>query len=77
MGYAIDVAKAAGDRISNLTHLKTGQAIEPRKSYVVAGWASINEGTQGPPIWDVLRSCVSAQKTVQLKENTAVRVSGT
>ena len=77
MGYAIDVAKPAGDRISNLTHLKTGQPIDAKKSYVVAGWASVNEGTQGPPIWDVLRSHVGAQKTIQLKQNTAVRVSGT
>ena len=77
MGYAIDVAKPAGERISDLTHLKTGKPIDAKKSYVVAGWASVNEGTQGPPIWDVLRNHVSAQKKIQLKENTAVRVFGT
>ncbi len=77
MGYAIDVAKPSGERISNLTHLKTGQPIDAKKAYVVAGWASVNEGTQGPPIWDVVRNHVSAQKKIQLKENTAVRVSGT
>ena len=77
MGYAIDVSKPAGERIANLTHLKMGQPIDAKKSYVVAGWASVNEGTQGPPIWDVVRNHVSAQKKIQLKENTAVRVSGT
>ena len=28
MGYAIDVSKEMGSRISNMTHLKTGKPIE-------------------------------------------------
>ena len=30
-----------------MTLLKTGEAIDPAKTYVVAGWASVNEGTEG------------------------------
>ena len=76
MGYAIDIAQSMGSRISELTHLKTGQPIEAGKRYVVSGWASVNEGTQGPPIWDVVRDHVAKAKTVSLKPNTAVKVSG-
>ncbi len=76
MGYAIDVGKPMGSRISGLTHLKSGQPIDAARKYVVAGWASVNEGTQGPPIWDVVRNHVAARKTVSIRPNDAVKVSG-
>jgi sulfur-oxidizing protein SoxB len=65
-----------GSRISGLTHLKSGKLIEATKTYVVSGWASVNEGTQGPPIWDVLRDHVARTKTVTIKPNDAVKVTG-
>ncbi|MGH6725902.1 MAG: thiosulfohydrolase SoxB, partial [Pseudolabrys sp.] len=52
LGYAIDVGKPIGQRISAMTHLKSGEAIQAGKEYTVAGWASVNEGTQGPPVWE-------------------------
>jgi len=76
MGYAIDVSQAMGSRISNLTHLKSGKPIEASKSYTVSGWASINENTQGPPIWDVLAAHVSRVGAVKIEPNTAVKVIG-
>jgi S-sulfosulfanyl-L-cysteine sulfohydrolase len=76
LGYAIDVAKPAGQRISELTHLKTGRPLDAARSYVVAGWASVNEGTQGPPIWDVVEKYVARLGTVRLAPNTAVKVTG-
>lgn len=76
MGYSIDVSKPVGSRISNLTHLKSGKPIDASKSYTVAGWASINENTQGPPIWDVVAAHVRKQGTVKIEPNTAVKVSG-
>ena len=48
LGYDIDVAKPQGSRVTNMTLLKSGEAIDPAKTYVVAGWASVNEGTRGP-----------------------------
>src|SRR5471032_3138957 len=45
LGYMIDVGQAMGRRIANMTHLKSGQTIDPNKDYVVAGWASVNEST--------------------------------
>ena len=56
LGYKIDVSKPQGERVSDMTLLKTGEAIDPARSYVVAGWASVNEGTEGPQIWDVVEA---------------------
>jgi sulfur-oxidizing protein SoxB len=76
LGYAIDVAKPIGSRISAMTHLKSGQPIEPAKDYTVAGWASVNEGTQGPAIWDLVARYVAAEKTIRLAPNSSVKISG-
>jgi sulfur-oxidizing protein SoxB len=54
IGWTLDVAAPAGRRISDLTLLRTGQPIDAAREYTVAGWASIAEGTQGPPVWEVL-----------------------
>ena len=76
LGYRIDITKPQGERISDLTLLKTGEAIDPAKSYVVAGWASVNEGTEGPQIWDVIESHIARLGTVTLDPNTSVEVIG-
>ena len=76
LGYSIDISKKQGERISDLTLLKTGEKIDPSKTYVVAGWASVNEGTEGPQIWDVVESHVRKQGTVKVQENNSVKVSG-
>lgn len=77
MGYHIDISKAQGARLTNMTLLKSGEAIEPAKTYVVAGWASVNEGTQGPAIWDLVEGWVKRKGTVSIAPNTSVVVSGT
>jgi sulfur-oxidizing protein SoxB len=76
MGYAIDISKPVGSRISKLTHLKSGHPIEASKTYSAAGWASINENTQGPPIWDVVAAHISKAGSVKIEPNTAVNVTG-
>jgi S-sulfosulfanyl-L-cysteine sulfohydrolase len=76
MGYSIDIHKPMGSRISNMVHLKTMKPIEAAKEYVVAGWASVNEGTEGPPIWDVVSGYVSNHKTINIPENQSVKVIG-
>lgn len=76
MSYAIDVAKPAGQRISDMRLLKTGAPIEPAKTYVVTGWASVNEGTQGPPVWDLVRAYLERQKVVAIPDRQVVRVTG-
>jgi S-sulfosulfanyl-L-cysteine sulfohydrolase len=76
LGYAIDVSKPIGQRISAMTHLKSGKAIEPKTDYVVAGWASVNEGTEGPPVWELVERHIAAEKTVRIAPNTSVKISG-
>lgn len=76
LGYRIDLNKPQGERISEMTLLKTGEAIDPAKTYVVAGWASVNEDTQGPPIWDVVEDHIRKQGTVSVTPNTSVQVVG-
>jgi sulfur-oxidizing protein SoxB len=76
MGYSIDVSKQMGSRISELTHLKSGKPIDAAKTYTVAGWASVNENTQGPPIWDVVSAHVGKRGTVKVEPNNAVKVLG-
>ena len=46
------------------------------QEYQVAGWASVNEGTEGPPIWEVVANYLTRQKTVRLEPNRAVKVTG-
>ena len=76
LGYRIDISKPIGQRISEMTLLKTGQPIDPGKGYVVAGWASVNEGTEGPPIWDVIAKYLETAQVVAPRETDAVRVVG-
>ena len=76
LGYRIDVSKPQGERITNMTLLKTGEPIDPARNYVVAGWASVNEGTEGPQIWDVVENHIRKLGTVTVQDNNSVDVVG-
>jgi sulfur-oxidizing protein SoxB len=76
LGYRIDINKPQGQRFSDLTLLSTGEAIDPARNYVVAGWASVNEGTEGPQIWDVVEAHIRKHGTITIEPNTSVQVVG-
>lgn len=76
LGFTVDPYQSQGKRISNLTVLRTGKPLEAAREYTVAGWASINEGTQGPPIWDVVSQYLTARKVVSPRPLDAVKVVG-
>jgi len=76
ISYTIDVGKPIGSRISNLTSLRTNKPIEAQKDYAVSGWASVNEGTEGPPIWDVVMTHIGRKRVVAPQETSKVRVVG-
>ena len=76
LGYRIDIGKPQGARITNMTLLPSGEPIDPGRSYVIAGWASVNEGTEGPPIWDVVESHIRKLGTVRVDPNASVEVVG-
>jgi sulfur-oxidizing protein SoxB len=76
MGYRIDITKPIGQRISEMTLLKTGEPIDAAKDYTVAGWASVNEGTEGPPIYDLVTGYIEKQGTVSVQPNDSVKIVG-
>ncbi len=76
LGYTIDVDKPIGSRISNMTLLKDGSPIDPSRNYVTAGWASVNEGTEGPAAYDLVAAHIEKKGTVNIAENQSVVVRG-
>jgi sulfur-oxidizing protein SoxB len=76
LGFSIDVSQEIGKRIGTLTLTDTGEAIDAAKSYTVAGWASVNEGTEGPQIWDVVEAHIRKLGTVTLDPRASVQVTG-
>ena len=74
MGYKIDINKSQGNRISEMTMLKTGDRIEPEKKYKVGGWASGNENTEGPPVWELVEKYIRRKKIIQIEKNNSVKV---
>jgi len=56
--------------------LRTGEKIDADKKYTVSGWASVNEGTEGPAVYDVVAKYIERQKTVRLQPNRHVQVVG-
>ena len=61
LDYAISPLAAAGNRISDMR--LNGQAIDPSKTYKVAGWASMQK-LDGEPIWDVVARWLRSQKNI-------------
>ena len=76
MGYKIQIGKPQGERLSEMTILKTGERLEPTKKYKVGGWASVNENTEGPPVWDLVESYIKRKKVIELDPNNSVKVIG-
>jgi sulfur-oxidizing protein SoxB len=76
LSYTIDIEAPIGERISDMTHLKTDKPIEPEREYVVAGWASVNEGVEGPPIWDVVAAHLRNEGVIKISESNSVKIRG-
>lgn len=74
MSYTIDVDKPVGNRISDLTVTRTGKPLDPAREYVVSGWASVNEGTEGPPVWEVVMRHIEKKRVVAAAPMSRIRV---
>jgi len=74
--FAIDVAKPIGSRITDLRSERGGAPIEDGRNYMVAGWASVNEGVSGPPVFDVVSRHIERRKTVAPVHRERVRLIG-
>ncbi len=57
LDYTIDPTQALYSRITD-ARLDDGSAIEPDKTYKVAGWAVVSNTPDGPMIWDVIRNYI-------------------
>jgi sulfur-oxidizing protein SoxB len=76
LSYTVEIGNPSGRRISNLSLVTGGAPLDASREYVVAGWASVNEGTEGPPIWDVVTDYVRGKGVVAPKEDGRVKVVG-
>ena len=76
MSFGFDISKKQGDRVSDMTLLKTGDPIDPSRTYTVAGWASVNEGTEGPQIWDLVEGYIKRKGTVTVAPSQSVKILG-
>lgn len=74
MQYTMTPNAPMGQRINNMT-LK-GKLIEADKSYKVAGWASVQEGTKGEPIWDVVSGYLRDKKVIKGVQINTPRIIG-
>ncbi len=74
MSYTINPDKGIGDRISEIRTLRDDQPLDPDRTYTVAGWASVNEGTEGPAIWDVVADHIKGRGTIKLNDVETVKV---
>jgi len=54
-----DIGKRIGDM-----RLR-GKAIDPAKTYKVAGWAPVAPGAEGEPIWEVMEQYLRAEKVIK------------
>jgi sulfur-oxidizing protein SoxB len=67
LGFTIDVDARIGRRISSLHLVGSGAAIDAGKEYVVAGWGSINENTEGPPVWEPLAAYLKDRQVISAR----------
>jgi sulfur-oxidizing protein SoxB len=74
LGYTLTVDRPIGQRISDMVLLRTGEKIDPGKKYVVTGWASVNQDTEGPPVYDLVARHLRSLQTVRLQPNRRVRL---
>jgi sulfur-oxidizing protein SoxB len=60
--YTITPGEKIGARISGMR--RGNRPIEATKRYKLAGWASVQEGVTGEPVWDVVGRHLRARKTI-------------
>jgi sulfur-oxidizing protein SoxB len=73
MGYTVNIDAPMGERIASMHLVRSGAPILPEKEYIVAGWGSVNEGTEGPPIWQVVANHLKGRAIVRPEASRAVK----
>lgn len=76
LGFTIDPTREMGRRIADLVRLPSDEPLEASKTYTVAGWASVNEGTEGPPAWELLAEHIREAGELAPEAPEAIRFTG-
>lgn len=76
MAYRIDPNAGMGERVTDMTLTSSGEAIETGKTYVVAGWASVGEGADGSPVYDIVAEHVRSLGTLTGTRSGKVEIVG-
>ena len=74
LSYSVDPTASMGKRIGDMT--LNGRAIEANRNYKVAGWASVQEGVSGEPIWDVVAKYLREQKVLKPRRLNLPAIKG-
>ncbi len=74
LSYSIDPNATMGKRIGAMT--LNGKPIEPNRIYKVAGWASVQEGATGEPIWEVVARYLRDQKVLKAPKVNLPEIKG-
>jgi sulfur-oxidizing protein SoxB len=77
MRYAIDPSAAMGRRITRME--LNGKAMDPAKTYKVAGWASVSEDVKAAgrePVWEVVARYLRAHKTIAPRQLNTPKIDG-
>lgn len=76
MHYSCAPKAEIGNRISEMRLSGSGELIDPSKSYVVGGWASVNPDTEGPAIYDLMEKYISRKQTITANSSPSVKIVG-
>ncbi|MGQ9659559.1 MAG: thiosulfohydrolase SoxB [Thermochromatium sp.] len=71
--YVCDPTLPMGERIQDM-RLDDGTPIDPDKTYVVAGWATVGSQSPGEPIWDTVATYLREVKIVKLERLNTPRL---
>ena len=72
--YSIDPTQDIGKRITDME--VNGMAVKPNKTYLVAGWASMEPQTEGKPVWDIVAVYLRHKKTVKITAPNLPKIKG-
>jgi S-sulfosulfanyl-L-cysteine sulfohydrolase len=61
--YTLDPIAKMGSRISDMR--LNGKPIEASRNYRVAGWASVQEGARGEPVWEIVAKYLRDQRVIK------------
>ena len=68
LSYKIDPTKEIGHRISDITMLD-GKKLDAKKTYKVAGWATVGSKSPGKPVWELVEEYLKNVKSIHAGYN--------